>query len=290
MTIMKTAVFFLFSFLPFCMAAQESFEIRGRIGAYNDPVKVYLVYRIDGKLVLDSAKPQQGAFLFKGRVPAIIPAGLVLDRTPAGFSKLSSLTADMRTFYLGNESFTVSGDDSMKNIVITGSHINDSVAAAASAAARKAEEEIKNLQPGKIAPLFTQPDSTGKLVKLDDFRGKIVLLDFWASWCMPCRHENPNLVKAYQKYKEKGFEILSISLDDAAHKRDWLDAVKKDNMQWKHASDLKGGNLNEAAALYHIEFIPQNWLIDRDGKIIAVNLFGDALEKELEKIYSKNNP
>jgi peroxiredoxin len=284
---MKKTLIQLLALLPFCAAAQQSFEIKGKVGHYSDPAKVYLGYRIDGNLVLDSAKMEQGSFHFKGRVPSTTIAALILDRTSVGIMNMSNLTADKAQFYLGNESITVTSADSMKNITISGSRIKDSVIAAAALAAQQQAEDMKNLEPGKMAPLFTQPDSAGKLVQLADFRGKVVLVDFWASWCMPCRQENPNLVKAYQKFNKKGFEILSISVDDVSHRKEWLEAIKKDGLQWTNASDLKGGDQNDAAKLYHIQFIPRNYLIDRDGKIVAANLLGENLDKKLEELFSK---
>jgi len=148
-----------------------------------------------------------------------------------------------------------------------------------SAAGKKLDENIKKFKQlaiGAVAPDFTQPDVDGKPVKLSDFRGKYVLLDFWASWCVPCRKENPNVVKAYNQYKDKNFTVLGISLDNASSKAAWLNAVKVDNLTWNHASDLKGFN-NVAARLYFIESIPQNFLISPEGKIIAKNLRGDDL-------------
>lgn len=287
---MKKTLLPLLAFLPLYAAAQPSFEIKGKVGNYSAPAKVYLGYRIDGNLVLDSAKIEQGSFQFKGQVPSTLVAALILDRTSVGIMNMSNLTADKAQFYLGNESITVTSADSMKNITISGSRIKDSVVAAAALAAQQLAEDMKNFEPGKMAPLFTQPDSTGKLVQLADFRGKVVLVDFWASWCMPCRQENPNLVKAYQKFNKMGFEILSVSVDDAGHRKEWLEAIRKDNLQWTNVSDLKGGDKNEAARLYHIQYIPQNYLIDRNGKIVAVNLLGENLDKKLEELFSKNKP
>jgi peroxiredoxin len=142
----------------------------------------------------------------------------------------------------------------------------------------------QQIQESKINPIgsvikdFSQKDTSGNLVKVSSFRGKYVLLDFWASWCRPCRMENPNVVAAYNKFHGKNFTILSVSLDQA--KPAWLDAIKMDGLSWNHVSDLKGWN-NEVAALFQIRSIPQNLLIDPDGKIIAKNLRGPVLENKL---------
>lgn len=283
---MKKTLVPLLAFLPLYAAAQPSFEIKGKVGNYSAPAKVYLGYRIEGNLVLDSAKIEQGSFQFKGQVPSTTIAALILDRTAIGIMNMTDLTADKAQFYLGNESITVTSADSMKNITISGSRIKDSVIAAAALAAKKLAEAMKDLQPGKMAPLFAQPDSSGKMINLSAFRGKVVLVDFWASWCMPCRQENPHLVTAYEKFKQKGFEIFSISVDDATRRADWLKAVRTDNMQWTNVNDLKGGDKNEAALLYHVQAIPQSYLLDRDGKILAVNLRGEDLDKKLEELFS----
>ncbi len=135
---------------------------------------------------------------------------------------------------------------------------------------------------GKPAPDFSQNDVNGNPVKLSSFRGKYVLIDFWASWCAPCRAENPNVVKAYAKYHDKNFEILGVSLDNESAKNAWNEAIKKDGLIWPQVSDLKGWK-NEAAKLYAVTGIPQNFLIDPKGQIIATNLRGEALNKALEK-------
>jgi len=145
----------------------------------------------------------------------------------------------------------------------------------------------EQLELAKINPIgsqiadFTQADTAGRPVKISSLRGKYVLIDFWASWCRPCRMENPNVVAAFNKYHEKNFTVLGVSLDQA--KDAWLNAIHMDGLTWTHVSDLKGWG-NQVASLFKVTSIPQNILIDPKGKIIAKNLRGEALNDKLSSI------
>ncbi|MBX7051582.1 MAG: AhpC/TSA family protein [Flavobacteriales bacterium] len=140
-----------------------------------------------------------------------------------------------------------------------------------------------NIAPGKPAPEIALSDPKGKTRKLSDLKGKTVLIDFWASWCGPCRRENPNVVKAYQKYNKDGFEVFSVSLDKA--KDPWLKAIADDGLIWpNHVSDLKWWD-SEAADLYGVRSIPFTVLVDKDGNIIGHNFRGSMLEEKLKAIY-----
>jgi peroxiredoxin len=143
---------------------------------------------------------------------------------------------------------------------------------------------LKRVEPGNKAIDFELPDTAGNNVKLSSQFGKTLLLDFWASWCPPCRAENPNLVKLYNKYKDQNFTIFSVSLDKK--KEDWMKGIHDDQLTWTHVSDLQFWN-SSAAKLYGVRAIPSNVLIDKDGTILARNLMGEELEKKLEELTKK---
>ena len=149
----------------------------------------------------------------------------------------------------------------------------------------QAEESERRMKEsswvGKKAPELTMPDINGKQVSLSSFRGKYVLVDFWASWCGPCRIENPNVVDAYNRFKGKNFTILGVSLDK--EKGDWMNAIQKDNLSWTQVSDLREWN-SLAVSTFNFDGIPFNVLVDPDGKVIAESLRGEDLDKKLDEV------
>jgi peroxiredoxin len=136
---------------------------------------------------------------------------------------------------------------------------------------------------GRQAPEISLPDTEGRTVKLSSFRGKYVLVDFWASWCGPCRRENPNVVDAYNQFKNKNFTVLGVSLDRPGQKENWIKAIREDKLTWTHISDLKFWQ-SEVVPVYQVGSIPFNVLVDPDGKIVAENLRGNALGQKLQEV------
>jgi peroxiredoxin len=137
------------------------------------------------------------------------------------------------------------------------------------------------LAVGTMAPDFSMPDTSGKLISLSSFKGKYVLVDFWASWCVPCRAANPGLVNAYNTFKDKNFTILGVSLD--RNKNAWLKGIQQDNLTWTQVSDLKFWS-SAAVDLFGLDEIPYNVLLDPQGKIIATHLQGEQLQAKLEEV------
>jgi peroxiredoxin len=144
-------------------------------------------------------------------------------------------------------------------------------------------DDMRALSIGQIAPEISLPDPQGNLVNLSDLRGNYVLIDFWAAWCRPCRQENPNVVRLYNEYKEKGFEVFGVSLDRTQEA--WVKAIEEDQLTWTHVSDLKYFN-SAAAALYQINAIPATYMLDPEGRIIAKDLRGSSLENKLKEIFN----
>ena len=143
---------------------------------------------------------------------------------------------------------------------------------------------MKKLAIGEIAPDIRLPNPDGEMVSLSSLRGNYVLVDFWAKWCRPCRMENPNVVRMYNKFNDRGFEVFGVSLD--RNRQDWLQAIEQDGLNWTQVSDLKYWQ-SDAAKLYNISAIPFALLLDPEGRIIGKNLRGKQLENKLEEIFSK---
>ncbi len=198
-------------------------------------------------------------------------ASLMVEKTPslAVINLLQSNVLDKDKYY---ETYAQVAQK-LKKVWPGYSHANDFIAYV---------DKMKLTAVGQPAPEIALPDPDGQVVALSSMKGKYVLVDFWAKWCGPCRQENPNVVRAYQKYKDKGFTVFGVSLD--RNREDWLQAIKEDHLTWTHVSDLKYWQ-SEAAKTYNITGIPFSVLLDPNGVIIAKNLRGAALEQKLEEIF-----
>jgi peroxiredoxin len=186
---------------------------------------------------------------------------------------------DLKYFIKVDSSLTINHPDN--ELVIS---LHDQIGEMAASIKSKSTETVAAGQ-GAEAPEISLPTPEGDTIKLSSTRGSVVLLDFWASWCLPCRKENPNLVKAYDIYHKKGFQIFQVSLDKT--REAWVKGIKDDQLnKWIHVSDVKYWN-SIVVPLYRIESIPTNFLLDKDGRIIASNLRGEQLEKKLSEIFKQ---
>jgi thiol-disulfide isomerase/thioredoxin len=151
-------------------------------------------------------------------------------------------------------------------------------------------KKTENVNIGKVAPNFEAPTPDGNIVSLNEVKGKVTIIDFWAAWCGPCRRENPNVVKVYEAYHDQGLEIIGVSLDGQSRQKDpkkaWLEAIEKDKLSWTQVSHLKYFN-DPIAKLYNINAIPATFILDKDGKIVAKNLRGRALELKVKELLAQ---
>ena len=282
-----------------CGEEKKGYTLNGEISDVKDGMVYLKKYQDKSFIAVDSAVITDGTFKFEGVCTEPLAYGLTTFRD----SKRPLV------FFLDNEKMQLKMNESEKILTVTGSAINDlyaqnapltrqdgySIDSLVSAAKLDASldetmyvsqidgfiKRMEDIQVGAVAPDFTLPDVDGNPVTLSGLRGKYVLIDFWASWCPDCRKENPNIVAAWNKYKDKNFTILGVSLD--RKKEPWLAAIEKDQLAWTHVSDLKDWK-SDAAVQYAIRWIPMNFLLDPNGVILAVGLEGEALQQKLDEV------
>jgi peroxiredoxin len=257
----------------------KSYQVTGSVESMN----LKKLNRISSKrdslnIVLQTAQTNRDQALFESAFTEYeqVQAGVdgqvkaFIDNNPTSFASLAalqSLNPDVDFAYFQK---VITNLDGKAN----GNEIYDLL--------KQQVSQLSALAPGTMAPEINLPQPNGDMLSLSSFRGKYVLIDFWASWCGPCRRENPNVKKVYDKYHSKGFEILGVALDKT--QAAWVTAIEQDQLNWKHVSDLKYWQSSVVPA-YQVQAIPLTFLIDKEGKIIAKNLRGQALEDKLEEIF-----
>lgn len=352
-------IILLLSLLPVTLfAAGGKFTIKGKIGTYSTPAKLYIniktkdgfkqdsallvngVFSISGEAFDDyktrialSETGKQGAIMLDNVLEIYIQAGTLTINSPdklsnatiAGtplnddqqklrnllkpldltlkkaredyeqtFKRVTEQKADqMKSFVTENSNSPVAADiiseigGSTPDVVLLESQYEGLGADAKKSGPGKALalkiSALKQTAEGSMAPQFTLPDTSGNNISLSSFRGKYVLVDFWASWCVPCRMENPHVLKAYNAFKDRNFTVVGVSLDKATARKAWLKAVKDDKLPWTQVCDLTGTEPS-VASLYNVNSIPSNFLLSPEGKVIAKNLRGDALMEKLKEV------
>lgn len=285
--------------VPFALVVsdRDKINLQADIANTSQPYTVQGSPATEALLAFDKKTYEQGLKIFTlgSKVDSLIKAHTPDSIVNAEYAKVEEAATELKTFaqdFFAKSTSPVvtlyalsSFQNTSANLGIKGfskGEMTDIVnAAAAKFPAHVALQNVKKSMPSAKAPDFSQPDVNGKSISLSSFKGKYVLLDFWASWCKPCRQDNPNVVKAYNEFKDKNFTIFGVSLDQ--NKEAWQQAIHQDGLTWTHASDLKFWS-NEAAVLYGVQGIPANFLIDPNGNIIAQDLHGEEIVRELRKV------
>ena len=224
---------------------------------------------------------------FKGYTTTLLSVGLSSQQQKEFLDKaLSKIPEGTKTYKMAlGGMVTIANQKNNANFIPLAKKFVEIYQESDPVSAAELSKQIESKQQfltGGTAPDFVQQTPEGEDMKLSDHRGKVLLVDFWASWCGPCRRENPNVVKLYEKYKDQGFDILGVSLDK--DKKRWVNAIEQDGLEWHHVSDLRGWQ-NAVAKTYSVSSIPHTILLDQEGKIIARNLRGPALERKLAEIF-----
>lgn len=254
----------------------------------KERVTVELSYNPDANfLSISSAKGSDNMDLYKGYTDIV--SAVIADPTlQAGINEEIAHLLDSRPNVLMSAFLVTYFESAFDQYAALYKKIHDSLTTTYSTHdfVRHLADKLRTaVVAGMEAPDIAMADRNGKIRRLSDLRGKVVLIDFWASWCRPCRSENPNVVRLYHAYKDKGFDIFSVSLDNSREK--WLQAIDADGLVWEnHVSDLRGWS-SEGGRLYGVSSIPATVLVDRDGKVLARNLRGQELERKLKELFGQ---